>query len=139
MLSIRNLLSVNTPIMLLTVTATEAVQTYWSSNIRLRDPVALCKTSINRPNPTYAVHPLLGTSNDPRNLRFLIPRRILIGLHVSIEEILACTPTTIVFMGDRQLIAASPLALYSQYPISVRVELMKIGFGKGKGAMRSCK
>lgn len=121
----------NTPCLALTATAPPQIESAIISGLSMDNPIVL-RSTVNRPNITYASHPIHGTLRDFANLQFLIPDLSAFDIpeSISAHDLLCLFKKTIVFMDDKSLITASVFALYSRFPLWLRPLLQSLGLIK---------
>lgn len=121
----------NTPCLALTATAPPQIESAIISGLSMESPIVM-RSTVNRPNITYASHPIHGTLRNFANLQFLIPDLSAFDRpdSISAHDLLRLFKKTIVFMDDKSLITASVFALYNRFPPWLRPLLQSLGLIK---------
>ena len=121
-----------TPILCLSASAPSHILASMKKSLNLQDPIVM-KSSVNRANQVYALHPIYGSLKDFRNLRMLISAEATITrdgqiVYLSLDDYIARTPKTVIFMDDTDLLASAHYAVYNFVPLAFRAALLKQGF-----------
>ncbi|KAI0042501.1 P-loop containing nucleoside triphosphate hydrolase protein [Auriscalpium vulgare] len=114
------------PLLALTATAPPRIESALPKLLALRDPVTF-KSTINRPNQTYAVHPIHGALTNFENLRFLVPTGPDTPDSDSAIDVLKQMKKCLIFMDNKSHLSVAARHLYDRFPPRLRAELKRLG------------
>ncbi|KAI0044357.1 P-loop containing nucleoside triphosphate hydrolase protein [Auriscalpium vulgare] len=117
----------STPLLALTATAPPRILSALPDALGLKDPVVI-KTTINRPNQSYAVLPIVDSYTNFQNIRFVLPTSD--GGSNALLDFLKRTKKTLIFMDNKDHLSAALYTLYNCLPASLRPHLRKLGLIK---------
>ncbi|KAI0039962.1 hypothetical protein FA95DRAFT_1585165 [Auriscalpium vulgare] len=116
-----------TPVLALTATAPPRILSALPVALGLKDPV-IVKTTINRPNQSYAVLPIVDNYTNFNNLRFVLPTSN--GGPDALLDFLKRTKKTLIFMDNKDHLSAALYTLYNCLPACLRPHLRRLGLIK---------